>query len=68
MYLDQEIDLSSLDIDPNLLPLAKLDYEYRQKKNQEIAKLAPNVYDWSKQYLHDGATSDEILQQALAER
>lgn len=68
MYLDQEIDVSSLDIDPKLLPLAKIDYEYRRKKNQEIAKLAPNVYDWSRQYLHDGATHQEILEQALAER
>ena len=68
MYLNQEVNLSGLDIDPKLLPLAKIDYEYRQKKNKEIAKLAPNVYDWSRQYLHEGATSSEILEQALSER
>lgn len=69
LYLDRwDKNLCKLNIDESLLPLAKIDYEYRNKKGKAIAELAPHVYDWSKENLHNGATHEEVLQKALAER
>ncbi len=39
-----------------------------KQKSEALADYAPNVYDWTRDKLFDGATSDEILEQALAER
>ena len=74
-YSDQQLyyghwneDYCKLDIDEKLLPIAEAVYNYRKAKGQAVAEYAPHVYDWSRKHLHNGATHDEILQQALIER
>jgi len=69
LYLDQWDDaLCKIDdIDPNLVKLAEVDFNYLHDKGKAIANTAPHVYDWTRK-LHDGATHSEILEQALAER
>ena len=51
-----------------MIPLAKTVYDYRQAKGKAIAQYAPNVYDWHRKHLHNGATHDEVLQQAQIDR
>lgn len=74
-YSDQQIyfghwdeEYCKLDIDEKMIPLAKSVYDYRQAKGKAIAQYAPNVYDWHRKHLHNGATHDEVLQQAQIDR
>ena len=68
-YLDRwDDDLCKLNIDPKKLKLAEVTFNYIKQKSEALADYAPNVYDWTRDKLFDGATSDEILEQALAER
>jgi len=57
-----------LHIDPRVQPLAEMDFRYLRDKSRALAEYAPNVYEWSKHNLYDGAEHHEILEQALAER
>ena len=69
MYLDRWDDkLCDLQIDKDLLKLAEIDYNYIKQKGQQIAKIAPHVYDWSKKYLYGGRTHNEVLEEAMSER
>ena len=68
-YLDQwDNDLCKLNYKPELLELADITFNYIKQKSAALAKHAPHIYDWSRQHLYGGATSEEILQQALSER
>jgi tryptophan 7-halogenase len=68
-YLDRwDDDLCKLNIDKKLLPLADIDFNYIRSKGKALAEYLPHIYDWSKERLHEGATHEEVLQQALAER
>lgn len=69
LYLNQWNDkLCNLNIDSDLLKLAEIDFNYIKQKGQQIAEVAPHVYDWSKKNLYDGRTNNEVLQEALSER
>ena len=60
--------MCKLNIDSDLLKLAEIDFNYIKQKGQQIAEVAPHVYDWSKKNLYDGRTNNEVLQEALSER
>ena len=47
--------------------MAEVDFNYLHDKGKAISEVAPHVYDWTRN-LHDGATHNEILEQALEER
>lgn len=68
-YLDRWDDnLCQLNIDPKLLPLADVDFNYIRNKGKALSKYLPHIYDWSRDRLHNGASHEEVLQQALADR
>ena len=69
MYLDQwDTDLCKLNIDPALVPLAEMDYNYIKDKGLYTSKIAPHVYDWSSKHLYGGRTHSEVLEEAIAEK
>ena len=69
MYLDQwDADLYKLNIDPTLVPLAEMDYNYIKDKGLYTSKIAPHVYDWSSKHLYGGRTHSEVLEEAIAEK
>ena len=64
-YLDRwDDDVCKLDVDPDILPLAEVDFKYIKDKQTAIANYAPNIYEYSKKHLYDGAEPHEILQEA----
>ena len=64
-YLDRwDDDICKLNIDPDILPLAEIDFKYLKEKQTAIAKYAPNVYEYSRDHLYDGAEPHEILEDA----
>tara|TARA_B100000965_G_scaffold393269_1_gene403885 strand:+ start:5179 stop:6885 length:1707 start_codon:yes stop_codon:yes gene_type:complete len=64
-YLDRwDDDICKLNIDPDILPLAEIDFKYLKEKQTAVAKYAPNVYEYSKEHLYDGAEPHEILEDA----
>lgn len=68
-YLDRwDEDICSLNVDQDLLPLAEIDFNYLRSKSTALAEYAPNIYDYCKKHLYNGATSREILEEALSER
>ena len=69
MYMDQwDTDLCKLNIDPTLVPLAEMDYNYIKDKGLYTSKIAPHVYDWSSKHLYGGRTHNEVLEEAIAEK
>ena len=59
---------SDIRVDPALMPLAEIDFRYLKDKSRALADYAPNIYEWAKTNLYEGATHTEVLEQALAER
>jgi tryptophan halogenase len=68
-YLDRwDDDICKLNVDPELLPLAEIDFNYLKTKANALSDYAPNIYDYCKKHIYDGATSKEILEEAQAGR
>ena len=66
VHMNKFDDSVELKTKPELMEMAKIKFDYIHKSSKAIGKYAPHVYDWHREFLFDGKSYEEVLEEALA--
>ena len=65
LYLDRFDKNCDIKIKESLMPLAKVNFDFIKNKGEALSKYAPNVYDYLREKMYNGATPSEVLENDL---
>jgi hypothetical protein len=66
VHMNKFDDSVELKTKPELMEMAKIKFDYIHRSSKAIGKYAPHVYDWHREFLFEGKSYEEVLEEALA--
>jgi 2-polyprenyl-6-methoxyphenol hydroxylase-like FAD-dependent oxidoreductase len=65
VHMNKFDDSVELKTKPELMEMAKIKFDYIHKSSKAIGKYAPHVYDWHREFLFEGKSYEEVLEEVL---